>query len=181
MIFMGDGRVFGIVPMGEGWTYGFGLVGSERFDDPIKGRLDRFRRRFHGFGRPVPEFVEALESDAQLHFGAIEWVDLDEWYRGRVVLIGDAAHAGPPHMGEGDCMAMEDSLVLADVLSKEESIQNALEAYVKRRKPSAGWVQEQSGIAANAWILPLETRNAALRERGDRMFRARYQPLIPEP
>jgi hypothetical protein len=32
------------------------------------------------------------------------------WYRGRVVLIGDAAHAGPPHMGEGGCMAMEDSV-----------------------------------------------------------------------
>ncbi|PYO58099.1 MAG: hypothetical protein DMD83_05850 [Candidatus Rokuibacteriota bacterium] len=49
--------------------------------------------------------------DEQLHFGAIEWVDVDEWHRGRVVLIGDAAHAGPPHMGEGGCMAMEDALV----------------------------------------------------------------------
>ena len=148
---------------------------------PLVGRLERFRRRFAEFGAPVPAYLAALQCDEQLHFGAIEWVEVDEWHRGRVVLLGDAAHAGPPHMGEGGCMAMEDALVLADVLPTADSVGSALEAYVRRRRPRAGWVQEQSRAAAQAWVLPPAIRNAALRERGDQMFRDRYRPLIPAP
>ena len=181
MVLMGEGSFFGLAPMGEGHTYGFGAVGGARFKDPIVGRLERFRRRFAEFGAPVPAYLAALQSDEQLHFGAIEWVEVDEWHRGRVVLLGDAAHAGPPHMGEGGCMAMEDALVLADVLRKAESVESALDAYVRRRRPRAGWVQEQSCAAAQAWVLPPAVRNAALRQRGDQMFRDRYRPLIPAP
>jgi 2-polyprenyl-6-methoxyphenol hydroxylase-like FAD-dependent oxidoreductase len=181
MVLMGEGCFFGLAPMGEGYTYGFGAIGGARFNDPLAGRLERFRRRFAGFGAPVPAYLAALQSDEQLHFGPIEWVEVDEWYRGRVVLIGDAAHAGPPHMGEGGCMAMEDALVLADVLCAADRLETALETYVRRRRPRAGWVQEQSRAAAQAWVLPPAVRNAALRERGDQMFRDRYRPLIAAP
>jgi 2-polyprenyl-6-methoxyphenol hydroxylase-like FAD-dependent oxidoreductase len=84
-------------------------------------------------------------------------------------------------MGEGGCMAMEDALVLADVLGKADNVKSALDAYVQRRRPRADWVQEQSRAAAQAWVLPPAVRNAALRERGDQMFRDRYRPLIPAP
>jgi FAD-dependent urate hydroxylase len=87
MVLMGDKYFFGLVPMGEGHTYGFGVIDGERFEDPLVGRLDRFRRLFAGFGAPVPAYLAALQSDQQLHFGPIEWVELDQWYRGRVVLI----------------------------------------------------------------------------------------------
>ena len=179
MVLMGDGCFFGMVPMGEGCTYGFGAVDLERFEDPLTGRLERFRRRFTDFGGPVSEYLTALENDQQLHVGPIEWVDVELWHHGRVVLIGDAAHAGPPHMGEGGCMAMEDALVLADVLRNADSLQAGLEAYVRRRRPRTDWVQTQSRAAAQAWVLPPAARNAALRERGDQMFR--YRPLIPPP
>ena len=78
-------------------------------------------------------------------------------------------------------MAMEDALVLADVLRSEDSLQSALETYVLRRRPRADWVQNQSRAAAQGWVLPPAVRNAALRERGDQMFRDRYRPLIPAP
>jgi FAD-dependent urate hydroxylase len=132
MVLLGEGCFFGLVPMGEGHTYGFGAVDGTCADDPLRGRLDRFRRRFATFGGPVPAYLAALQGDQQLHFGPIEWVKLDEWYRGRVILIGDAAHAGPPHMGEGGCMAMEDAHVLAEVLRAADSVEGALEAYVLR-------------------------------------------------
>ena len=181
MVLVGDGRFFGLVPMGEGYTYGFGAVDGKHFEEPCVGRLERFRRSFVGFGGPVPAYLAALQSDEQLHVGPIEWVELDEWYRGRVVLIGDAAHAGPPHMGEGGCMALEDALVLGDCLRRADSVESALEAYVRRRRPRADWVQKQSRAAAQAWVLPPAVRNAALRERGDQMFRDRYRLLIPPP
>ncbi len=181
MVLLGEGCFFGLVPMGEGCTYGFGAIDAPRFEDPLPGRLERMRDRFADFGQPVPSYLAALESDQQLHFGPLEWVEPEEWYRGRVVLIGDAAHAGPPHMGEGGCMAMEDALVLADVLRNPDGLASALDAYVHRRRPRAGWVQEQSRAAARAWVLPPAVRDAALRERGDAMFRDRYQPLILPP
>ena len=181
MVLMGEGCVFGLVPMGGGATYGFGTVDAERFVDALEGRLARFRRRFAVFGGPVPAYLAALQDDEQLHVGPIEWVELTAWHHGRVVLSGDAAHAGPPHMGEGGCMAMEDALVLAEVLHRAASVEDALETYVQRRRPRAEWVQTQSRAAARAWVLPSGARNAALRERGDEMFRERYRPLIPVP
>jgi 2-polyprenyl-6-methoxyphenol hydroxylase-like FAD-dependent oxidoreductase len=109
---LGEGCFFGLVPMGDGHTYGFGGVGGPRFDDPLQGRLERVRKRFRAFGGPVPDYLASLACDEQIHCGPIELVKLNRWRSGRVVLIGDAAHAGPPTMAEGGCMAMEDACVL---------------------------------------------------------------------
>jgi hypothetical protein len=57
----------------------------------------------------------------------------------------------------------------------------ALEGYAARRRPRTQWVQDQSRIAARAWVLPPAVRSGALRERGDQMLRDRYRPLIPPP
>jgi FAD-dependent urate hydroxylase len=178
MVLMGDGCVFGLVPVGDGQTYGFAGLDSEPFDDPPAGRLERFRARFADFGGPAPAYLGALERDQQLHVGPVEWVDLDRWHQGRVVLVGDAAHAAPPHMGEGGSMAMEDAVVLAEVLRSAPTVERALDEYERRRRPRAEWIQQQSRMAAKAWVLPPEVRNAALRGRGDQMLRDRYQPLI---
>ncbi|GAC1454155.1 MAG: FAD-dependent oxidoreductase [Ktedonobacterales bacterium] len=179
IILMGDGCYFGLVPMGDGHTYGFGAVGGPRCADPLEGRLERFRDRFAGFGGPVAAYLDALVCDEQLHVGPMEWMDLDHWHAGRVVLVGDAAHAGPPNMAQGGCMAMEDALVLAEELGSADTVETGLASYVARRRPRADWVQEQSRMAAQAWVVPTAVRNDTLRQRGDRMFRDRYQPLIP--
>jgi hypothetical protein len=69
----------------------------------------------------------------------MEWVDVDEWHTGRVVLIGDAAHAGSPPMGQGGCMATEDACVLAEVLGSAATVESALTDDVSRRKPRTKW------------------------------------------
>ncbi len=85
----------------------------------------------------------------------VEWISLDRWHADRVVIIGDAAHAAPPHMGEGGILAVED-LVLAQELRNADTIQTALQAYEARRRPRVNWDQEQSLDAARAWgFLPL--------------------------
>jgi 2-polyprenyl-6-methoxyphenol hydroxylase-like FAD-dependent oxidoreductase len=180
-LLMGDGCYFGLVPIGDGHTYGFGAVGGPRIDDPLAGRRERLRHRFAGFGGPLPEYLAALECDEQLHSGFFESVELERWHIGRVVLIGDAAHAGAPNMAEGGCMAMEDAVVLAEELRSAATVEQALTSYEARRRPRVDWVQEQSQIAADAWISPTAARNTALRERGDQVFRDRYQPLILSP
>jgi 2-polyprenyl-6-methoxyphenol hydroxylase-like FAD-dependent oxidoreductase len=178
---LGDGCFFGLCPVGNGHTYGFGNVTEPRVYDAVHGRLERLRERFAAFGGTVQDYLAALASDEQIHCSAIEWVEQDEWYTGRVVLIGDAAHASSPMMGQGGCLAMEDAYVLAEVLRSAASVESALETYVSRRKARVNWVQQASRAVAESFGLPPAVRNGALRERGDQLMHQRFTPLIPAP
>jgi len=178
---LGDGCFFGLCPVGNGHTYGFGNVTEPRFHDAVEGRLERLRERFAAFGGRVQEYLAALETDEQIHCSAIEWVEQDQWYTGRVVLIGDAAHASSPMMGQGGCLAMEDAYVLAEILRSAASVESALDTYVSRRKARVNWVQQASRAVAESFRLPVALRNAALRARGDQMMQERFRPLIPAP
>ena len=178
---LGDGCFFGLCPVSEGRTYGFGGAFEPRFHDDVQNRLERLRERFSGFGPMVQEYLSALKSDEQIHTSAVEWVGQTHWHVGRVVLIGDAAHASSPMMGQGGCMAMEDAYVLAEVLISENSIKDALETFVRRRRTRVEWVREQSRAVATSFVQPVNVRNARLREQGDEMFRSRYRPLVSSP
>jgi len=162
-------------------TYGFGHVAGPHFHDDVRGRLARLRRRFDGFAEPVQEFLTALNCDEQVHCSTVEWVNQAEWYRGRVVLIGDAAHASSPMMGQGGGMAVEDAYVLTECLRSADTVEAALDQYVSRRKPRVGWVQQESIAASKIIGLPSESRNAALRTRGEEIFRHRFGSLIASP
>ena len=180
-LMLGDGCFFGIMPMGDGHTNVFGGVGIPRTHDPVQGRLERFRKRFTGFSSQVQECLAAIPSDEQIYCGPIEWVKIDYWRRGRIVLIGDAAHAGPPTMAEGGCMAMEDAYVLAEVLNCAETVEGALDSYATRRVPRANWVQQQSRVVVESLLMPPALRNPAFRERGNQGMHDRFRPLISEP
>jgi 2-polyprenyl-6-methoxyphenol hydroxylase-like FAD-dependent oxidoreductase len=179
--FFGDRCFFGLCPVGNGRTYGFGHVAEPRFHDELRGRLQRLRSRFAEFCEPVQECLAALESDEQIHCSTVEWVDQEEWHTGRVVLIGDAAHASSPMMGQGGGMAMEDAYVLAKCLGSADTVQGALDAYVVRRRPRVKWVQQESLAVSESIHLPPEIRNPALKARGKEMFEHRFAPLIASP
>lgn len=59
----------------------------------------------------------------------------DPWYQGRVILIGDAAHATTPHLASGAGMAVEDAIVLVDELDKTPDYPAAMRAFMERRLP----------------------------------------------
>jgi 2-polyprenyl-6-methoxyphenol hydroxylase-like FAD-dependent oxidoreductase len=143
-LYLGHGCVFGLVPLGAGRTYGFAYVVQPRLHDPPEGRLDRLRKRFAAFGVRVQEYLASVERDDQVICSAMEWMESKNWYSGRVVLVGDAAHASSPMMGQGGCMAMEDACVLADELRAAATVESALAGYVSRRTARVKWVQQQS-------------------------------------
>jgi 2-polyprenyl-6-methoxyphenol hydroxylase-like FAD-dependent oxidoreductase len=66
------------------------------------------------------------------------------WYEGRVVLIGDAAHATTPHLASGAGMALEDGIVLADEISKTGDVDAALARFMDRRFERGKLVVENS-------------------------------------
>jgi len=178
---LGQGCVFGLVPMGAGCTYGFAYVLLPRLHDPLEGRLERLRNRFATFGGRVKEYLASLSRDDQVICSAMEWMESEKWHSGRVVLVGDAAHASSPMMGQGGCMAMEDAWVLAAELGPAATVESALASYVSRRRPRVKWVQQQSKALAKILTGSSVVRNAALRERGHEAMRARFGPLVPAP
>jgi 2-polyprenyl-6-methoxyphenol hydroxylase-like FAD-dependent oxidoreductase len=97
------------------------------------------------FGGIVPTIRAGLGEHSQTNYRPLEWLLLpDPWYRGRIVLIGDAAHATTPHMASGAGLAVEDGLVIADELRKTDNIAEALRSFMDRRFDRAKLVVETS-------------------------------------
>lgn len=141
----GRGKRFGVVPVGEDTVYCFAVANAPRGQpDPPDGRLERFRARFASFGGQVPRILEALQSADELIHNDLEELPPVPWFAGRAVLIGDAAHAMTPNMGQGAAMALEDSAVLVELLAGGGTADEALAAFAARREPRVRWVQAQS-------------------------------------
>ena len=139
------GLRFGIVPIGKNRLYCFAVANAALgTEDPEEGRLERFRGRFSSFGGQVPEILSRLESSDQLIHNDLQELVRSPWQRGRIVLIGDAAHAMTPNMGQGAAMALEDSGVLVEMLSEGAPVEETLVGFVARRKSRVDWVQNQS-------------------------------------
>ena len=78
------------------------------------------------------------------------------WHRGRVVLIGDAAHTCPPTLAQGAAQALEDASVLAEVLLEHDAVDDALwTAFSDRRLPRAREVVDAS-VQLGQWLLDHE-------------------------
>ena len=94
-----------------------------------------------GFEGPIPALRDKVNGDSHIVYRPLEAILLtDTWTKGRVVLLGDAAHATTPHLGSGAGAAVEDAIVLAEELARATSIDDAFAAYNKRRIPRASLV-----------------------------------------
>lgn len=97
------------------------------------------------FGGHIPAVCAGLTDPSKVNYRPLEWLLLpDPWYRGRVVLIGDAAHATTPHLASGAGIAVEDGLVLAEELRRSDHVPAALRAFMDRRFARARLVVESS-------------------------------------
>jgi 2-polyprenyl-6-methoxyphenol hydroxylase-like FAD-dependent oxidoreductase len=76
------------------------------------------------------------------------------WYRGRVCLAGDAAHAVGPHSGQGGSLALEDAIVLAKCLRDAPEVEAAFAAYQRIRKERAEHVAHQTRRIGNRKAAP---------------------------
>jgi FAD-dependent urate hydroxylase len=175
-VMLGHRTAFLAIPIGNGRVYCYCDVVSPSGEEPEEdlGQL------FSGFAEPVPELLDSVAERDVVHRSAIEEVALDSWVRGRVVLVGDAAHATSPNMAEGAAMALEDALVLAESLRRLEAIPAALSAFEARRRPRTDWVLAQTHRRDRTRYLPTAVRNAVLRAFGRRIFRSNYRPLLDE-
>jgi 2-polyprenyl-6-methoxyphenol hydroxylase-like FAD-dependent oxidoreductase len=145
MYFGGPVKI-GINPVSRSEMYMFILEHVP--DNPRFGEdelVPHVRELLAPFGGHVPAVREGITDASQVNYRPLEWLLVsDPWYRGRVVLIGDAAHATTPHMASGAGIAVEDGLVLAQELQRHTDVGDALRAFMGRRFARARLVVENS-------------------------------------
>lgn len=143
--YLGEGKQVGLTALSEGRVYWFA---TENTESGGKGSPDGHKadvlRLYKDWPEAVVRIIEATPDEAILRNDIIDLKPIKQWSQGRVVLLGDAAHATTPNMGQGACMALEDALVLAQLLSQHTELHAALSAYESRRIPRANKVVTQS-------------------------------------
>jgi 2-polyprenyl-6-methoxyphenol hydroxylase-like FAD-dependent oxidoreductase len=179
--FLGRGQRIGLVPISDRRLYVWTTYNSPRERKTELDTVDRFRALFAQFtDERVSNALSQVRSPEEIITTEIEELALDDWVRGRAVLLGDAVHAMTPNIGQGAGMAMEDAAVLADELQSAargtQDVDTALRRYAARRKPRVETVMRVSrqvgeeGQQANpvaCWL-----RNRRVRRAGHNVAQA---------
>lgn len=174
--FLGRGKRIGLVPIGGGQLYVW-----TTFNSPRESRawglesVETLRQLFAGFtdARVRRVFAEVASIERVLCTD-IEEVHPAGWVDGRVVLLGDSAHALTPNMGQGAGMAMEDAAVLAGELALADrgakGLATALGGYVARRRARVETIVRLSRVVGEegqrTGALVCWLRNRRLRREG---------------
>jgi 2-polyprenyl-6-methoxyphenol hydroxylase-like FAD-dependent oxidoreductase len=178
-VFLGPQRAFLFVPIATDRVYCYADWTADRhLPDPPGGRLERLRELFAGFAEPVGAVLAQLEPAVSIQTSLIEEVVQQPWGRGRVVLIGDAAHGMSPNMASGAALAVEDALVLAGLLAQSGAGPEVGAEFIRRRAPRVNWVQAQTHRRDRTRDLSPMLRDAVIRLFGRRLYRSNYQPLL---
>lgn len=162
----GRGAEFGMVPLGDGRVYWFAAVNAPegvRFADEAA----QVRRLFGHWHDPVPALLAATSTVLHHDLRYLP-VPLPTYVRGPVVLVGDAAHAMTPNLGQGAAQSIEDAVVLGLCLPVGRPVAEGLAEYDARRRPRSQAVAKASyriGRFGQQLTNPVlvAARNAAMR------------------
>lgn len=149
--YMGPGGNAGLVPLSDNLMYMFSTSHEpENPWYPPEQLAELMRDRISNIGGLVGRLREQITESSQVVYKPMEVVFVDEpWFKGRVLLIGDAAHATTPHLGQGAGMAIEDALVLSMELTADGSMEQKLQRFMNRRFERCKFISEKSVLAGD--------------------------------
>ncbi|WP_348631847.1 FAD-dependent monooxygenase [Mesorhizobium sp. M6A.T.Cr.TU.017.01.1.1] len=158
----GAGKRIGLATVPGERVYWFACSGADRVGDPKLAQADlaEVRAMFSGFHDPIPEIFDRTPAGSMIWTDILDLDPMPAFTRGRVVLLGDAAHAVTPDLGQGAGLAIEDAAVLAALFGRHP-IGQAIREYDKRRLERAHRVASESrfyaGVAQlrNPIVVPL--------------------------
>jgi 2-polyprenyl-6-methoxyphenol hydroxylase-like FAD-dependent oxidoreductase len=178
----GVGERFGLVDIGRGRTYWFATKNAPEGADEPEGRKTEILRRFSGWHQPITSIADSTDEGAILRNDVYYLEPLPRWSQGRIVLVGDAAHATTPGIGQGAAQAIEDAVVLAGRLASGGDLATALGEYEAIRRPRAEAVLKLSRRVDKAAQLasPLgwRFRNGIVRLLPDRVQSRQLEPVV---
>jgi 2-polyprenyl-6-methoxyphenol hydroxylase-like FAD-dependent oxidoreductase len=162
----GRGRRFGVAPLADGRVYWFATETTRPgalLDEP----LDAVRARFARWHRPIPDLLAATPPDALLAHDIHHLATpLPSYSQGATALVGDAAHAVTPDLGQGACQALEDAVTLAAIAEDpdwraryDDARLRRTQALVRESARAARIANARHVVAAwlrdtAAWLLP---------------------------
>ncbi|HEY7206727.1 MAG TPA: FAD-dependent oxidoreductase [Gaiellaceae bacterium] len=127
----------GLVPLAPDLMYMFVIERwpADDLDVPDERLPATMRERLEGYGGRIGELRDTLITDESeiVYRPVYSLLVPSPWYRGRVIVVGDAAHATSPHVGQGAAMAIEDAVVLAEEVSGSDDLTGSLERFMERR------------------------------------------------
>lgn len=132
---VGRGEYFGVGEISPGRYLWYATKNRLHDEAEPGGRKATVLRHFGKWHRPVPDLIEATTEESILLHPVYKMPPLKRWPRGRVVLVGDAAHPIEPSLGMGACLAIEDAVVLAACLTREVVVEDAVALYERLRRP----------------------------------------------
>ncbi|PZT70752.1 2-polyprenyl-6-methoxyphenol hydroxylase [Streptomyces sp. SW4] len=151
----GPAYIAGYCPTSETTLYAYVVEANrDRASIPAESYADEMRRLTRHYGGFWPEITAHITDPAAVNY---TWFDRllveGAWHRGRVVLAGDAAHCCPPTLAQGAALSLEDSWVLAQLLTGEDAWDDALfRTYYERRIARVRPVVEAS-VQIGRWQL----------------------------
>ncbi|MFI7637409.1 FAD-dependent monooxygenase [Nonomuraea sp. NPDC049400] len=134
-ITMGPGGYFLIHPIARDRAYWAYVTTTDAPGIRYEREKVKVTDRIGTWHDPIPALVEATPAEAVIHIDICDLDPLPTYVRGRVVLLGDAAHAMSPDRGQGAGQSIEDAVVLAAALAGEPTIEAALRRYDAARRP----------------------------------------------
>lgn len=157
LIYGGPVYIAGYCPTSEDMMYAYVVEDyQDRFGLSPEEGVEVMRGIASQYGGPWKEIVNDLtpENASRVNYTAFTAHIVDApWNRGRVVIIGDAAHSCPPTVAQGAAQASEDAFVLADVLAKHDTVTQAMwDEFHERRIPRATKIVEAS-VQLGKWQL----------------------------
>jgi 2-polyprenyl-6-methoxyphenol hydroxylase-like FAD-dependent oxidoreductase len=142
----GPHGVVGICPISEDDCYVY-IVETDDGSWRDRATLDiQMRELLASYGGPVAELAPQIVDPTKVNFRLLEWVLAPKpWGEGRLFMIGDAVHAGPPVIAQGAAMGIEDAIVLAETTTEHfADFDMAREQFLQRRYPRAKHVVDSS-------------------------------------
>jgi 2-polyprenyl-6-methoxyphenol hydroxylase-like FAD-dependent oxidoreductase len=159
----GRGERFGFTSLPGGRSYCFGTATAPAGETSPEGEWAQVNHRFRTWPDPIPTLLDAVPADRVLRHDIYDLQDLPSYVSGRVVLIGDAAHAMTPNLGQGACQALEDAATLAAFLDGSDG----LARYDRERRPRTQLIARRSAVLGAigqlSWPPAAIARNLAFR------------------
>ena len=147
-MYMGKKSKIGLIPTTETSIYMF-LVTQEGDNPriPKDELVPKLRAYMEEYDAPlVKEVLPQVTDDPEaINYRPLEVMDVPlPWHKGRVIMIGDAAHATVPQLGSGAALAIEDAVVLSEELSKDQTYEQAFEKHMSRRYDRCKFIVDAS-------------------------------------
>lgn len=145
----GEGNRFGIVPLSDNRIYWFACIRSKKKNNQVFAAFTKTQlaASFKNFHSPIVELIHSTSDRSILWNDIIDLKPINQFAFTTILLLGDAAHATTPNIGQGACQAIEGAVILGKIIQKISNIEDAFKLFEKKR------LKRVHSIVRRSWLI----------------------------